>query len=71
VVLWEAFDRVCGKRLRALLPSLVPALERDPCQPAPSSPAYRPVSLRESAMAGRAQPGAATEPQRQGGRALL
>ena len=28
VVLWEASDRVCGKRLRALLPSLVPALER-------------------------------------------
>jgi hypothetical protein len=27
VVLWEASDRVCGKRLRALLPSLVPALE--------------------------------------------
>ncbi len=28
VVLWEASDRVCGKRLRALLPALVPALER-------------------------------------------
>ena len=28
VVLWEASDRVCGKRLRALLPILVPALER-------------------------------------------
>jgi hypothetical protein len=28
VVLWEASDRVCGKRLRALLPVLVPALER-------------------------------------------
>lgn len=28
VVLWEASDRVCGKRLRALLPFLVPALER-------------------------------------------
>jgi hypothetical protein len=28
VVLWEASDRVCGKRLHALLPSLVPALER-------------------------------------------
>ena len=28
VVLWEASDRVCGKRLRALLPLLVPALER-------------------------------------------
>lgn len=27
VVLWEASDRVCGKRLRALLPTLVPALE--------------------------------------------
>lgn len=29
VVLWEASDRVCGKRLKALLPILVPALERD------------------------------------------
>jgi hypothetical protein len=28
VVLWEASDRVCGKRLCALLPVLVPALER-------------------------------------------
>jgi hypothetical protein len=28
IVLWEASDRVCGKRLRALLPVLVPALER-------------------------------------------
>ena len=27
VVLWEASDRVCGKRLKALLPILVPALE--------------------------------------------
>ena len=25
VVLWEASDRVCGKRLKALLPTLVPA----------------------------------------------
>lgn len=28
VVLWEASDRVCGKRLRALLPVLVEAMER-------------------------------------------
>src|ERR1700758_1832826 len=28
IVLWEASDRVCGKRLRALLPVLLPALER-------------------------------------------
>ena len=27
-VLWEASDRVCGKRLKALIPTLVPALER-------------------------------------------
>lgn len=26
---WEASDRVCGKRLRALLPILLPALERN------------------------------------------
>jgi len=29
IVLWESSDRVCGKRLRALLPILVPALERN------------------------------------------
>ena len=28
IVLWEASDRMCGKRLKALLPILVPALER-------------------------------------------
>ena len=28
VVLWEASDRVCGKRLKPLLPILVSALER-------------------------------------------
>lgn len=28
IVFWEASDRVCGKRLKALLPLLVPALER-------------------------------------------
>jgi len=28
IVVWEVSDRVCGKRLRALLPLLVPALER-------------------------------------------
>ena len=27
-VLWEASDRVCGKRLKPLLPILIPALER-------------------------------------------
>ena len=27
-VLWEAADRVCGKRLRALIPMLVDAMER-------------------------------------------
>ena len=29
IVLWEASDRVCGKRLGALLPVLLPALERN------------------------------------------
>ena len=29
IVLWEASVRVCGKRLRALLPILLPALERN------------------------------------------
>jgi hypothetical protein len=28
IVLWEASDRICGKRLKALLSTLVPALER-------------------------------------------
>jgi hypothetical protein len=28
IVLWEAADRVCGKRLKALLPQLVEAMER-------------------------------------------
>ena len=28
-ILWEASDRVCGKRLHALLPVLIPALERN------------------------------------------
>ncbi len=29
IVLWEVSDRVCGKRLKALLPILLPALERN------------------------------------------
>ncbi len=29
IVLWEASDRVCGKRLKALIPILLPALERN------------------------------------------
>ena len=28
IVLWEASDRVCSKRLKALLPIMLPALER-------------------------------------------
>jgi hypothetical protein len=28
IVLWEAADRICGKRLKALLPSLIEAMER-------------------------------------------
>ena len=28
IVLWEASDRVCSKRLKALMPILLPALER-------------------------------------------
>jgi hypothetical protein len=27
-MLWEAADRVCGKRLKALIPKLVDAMER-------------------------------------------
>ena len=29
IVLWETSDRICGKRLKALLPILLPALERN------------------------------------------
>jgi hypothetical protein len=29
IVLWEASDRVCGKRLKALLPISLPAFERN------------------------------------------
>src|SRR6266850_927096 len=28
IVFWEASDRICGKRLRPLLPILLPSLER-------------------------------------------
>jgi len=28
IALWEAYDRVCGKRLVAMIPALLPALER-------------------------------------------
>lgn len=28
ILLWEASDRVCGKRLKALLPVLIEAMER-------------------------------------------
>src|SRR4051812_39183226 len=27
IVLWEAADRICGKRLKAIMPSLVEAME--------------------------------------------
>src|SRR5690349_4824626 len=28
IILWEAADRICGKRLKALLPSLIAAMQR-------------------------------------------
>src|SRR5512135_3922411 len=28
VILWEAADRICGKRLKAVLPDLIAAMER-------------------------------------------
>ena len=28
IILWETADRICGKRLKAILPSLVEAMER-------------------------------------------
>jgi hypothetical protein len=32
IVLWEAADRICGKRLKVLLPQLVEAMERHRCR---------------------------------------
>ena len=29
IVLWEAADRICGKRLKAILPGLISAMERN------------------------------------------
>ena len=29
IALWEASDRVCGKRLKVMIPTLLPALERN------------------------------------------
>src|ERR1700735_5934225 len=40
IVIWEASDRVCGKRLRPLMPILIEAMERDGHLPLP--PAVRP-----------------------------
>jgi hypothetical protein len=28
IVLWDASDRICGKRLKAMIPTLLPAMER-------------------------------------------
>jgi hypothetical protein len=28
VALWEASDRICGKRLKVMIPTLLPSLER-------------------------------------------
>jgi len=37
-VLWEAADRICGKRMKALIPMLVDAMERHgPSRPGPRS----------------------------------
>jgi hypothetical protein len=33
IVIWEASDRICGKRLRPLLPILVEAMERPSGEP--------------------------------------
>ena len=37
IVLWEAADRICGKRLKAALPDLVASLERWPARTGRSS----------------------------------
>lgn len=47
IVLWEASDRICGKRLKAMSPTLLPAMERQRSRASSAgrlwrSPAYRP-----------------------------
>ena len=41
IIVWEASDRICGKRLKAVLPSLIEAMERhgapEPRLPCPSA----------------------------------
>jgi hypothetical protein len=34
VALWEASDRICGKRLKVMIPTLLPSLERHGCHSA-------------------------------------
>ena len=47
LVLWEAADRICGKRLKAVLPSLIAAMERH--QHLALDPAVRELVLAASA----------------------
>ena len=47
-VLWEAADRVCGKRLKALIPKLVDAMETTPKSPSPSLPLLQRMQTRHT-----------------------
>jgi hypothetical protein len=47
IVLWEAADRICGKRLKAVLPSLITSMERH--QHLALDPAIRKLVLAASA----------------------
>ena len=51
IVLWEASDRVCSKRLKALLPILLPALERNGHREAKVRPGHRLPNCRKCSIA--------------------
>ena len=57
IVVWEAADRICGKRLKAALPHLVESMERHGhLHPGPAAPAHQdtgepPAPTQEAAVA--------------------
>jgi hypothetical protein len=62
IVLWEAADRICGKRLRAVIPRFVEALERHgapdygPCRPRTPVGSNYPAQLQMPRRTGLAAP---------------
>ena len=46
IVLWEAADRICGKRLKAILPTVLESLESHGyLQPAPHTHQVKPLKM--------------------------